>query len=298
MKAIGPRTFELLLATTPGVGGRTITRILARNGLLSRSAAQFLALSPEALQEEYRLPLKVVAQLKLAPKEAISEVLALEARLDGLGVQLVTIADARYPSLVEAMDPDPPGVLFLYGNQRLLDARTFAIMSSRGTTPGELDQMERWTEWAVLRGEIVVSGHDRPEYQRTALVPLRWGAPRILCLDRGLFPVLGDDLRNEAFRAARLWRYEFDPKTDLVVSPFKPDTGFHGHNNQIRDKLVACLARRLDFMHLSEGGNMEKIANLAIKAGRPVRVSPLSKSAQGLLSGGAVPLPDEPDRIE
>lgn len=298
MKSLGPRTFALFLATTPGIGGKTITRILARNGLLSRTPGQFLSLSSEALREEYRLPIKVAERLKAQTNKAIEEAVNLESRLDGLGVSLVTVADAHYPSLVEGMDPDPPGALFLYGNQRLLEARTFTVLSSRGATPAELDQMERWTEFGVLQGEVVVSGHDRPEYQRTALVPLRWGAPRILCLDRGLFPVLGEDLKNEAFRAARLWRYEFDPKTDLVVSPFKPDAGFHGINNQVRDRLVACLARRLDFIHMTDGGNMERIAKLAIKAGRPVRVSGQSSCALELVSAGASPLPEQPDRIE
>ncbi len=84
-----------------------------------------------------------------------------------------------------------------------------------------------------------MTGHDRPEYQRSAVVPLRWGSPRLLCLDRGLFRVLGEDLRSEAFRAARLWRYEFDASTDLVVSPFRPDSEFIGVNNKVRDRLVS-----------------------------------------------------------
>ena len=117
-----------------------------------------------------------------------------------------------------------------------------------------------------------MTGHDRPEYQRSAVVPLRWGAPRILCLDRGLFQVLGDDLKNEAFRAARLWRYEFDPSTDLVISPFRPESGFIGVNNQVRDRLVASLSHRLTFVNVRPDGNMEKLARTAEKAGRQVTV--------------------------
>lgn len=267
------RSFALLLALTPGFGGRSVTRVLARNELLGRSPEEFLRLSPEAWREEYRLTKRAVESLSGDMKGHIARVGEMEKRLGGLGVSLVTAADAHYPAMVEEMDPDPPGVLFLYGNARLLEARTFSVLASRGTMPADLELIERLTEEAVLEGEVLVTGHDRLEYQRSAVVPLRWGSPRILCLDRGLFKVLGDDLRDEAFRTARLWRYEFDPATDLVVSPFRPEADFIGINNKVRDRLVACLSRRLDFVNINPGGNMEALVKMALKAKRKVRVS-------------------------
>lgn len=282
-----PRTFALMLAMTPGIGGRTVTRILTRNNLLGRSAEDFLGLSPEAWREEYRLSQKACTALSFDPEDRLAKTEALEARLDGLGASLVTAADAHYPALVEQMDPEPPGVLFLYGNVRLMDARTFAVLSSRGTLPKDLELIEKLTEEGVLNGEVLVVGHDRPEYQRAAVVPLRWGSPRILCLDRGMFQVLGENLRDEAFRAARLWRYEFDPRTDLVVSPFRPEAAFIGVNNQVRDRLVACLSKRLDFVQIAEGGNMARLARLALKAGRSVRVSDRSIGYRELRDAGA-----------
>lgn len=267
------RSFALLLALTPGFGGRSVTRVLARNELLGRAPEDFLHLSPEAWREEYRLTKRAVESLSGDTRSLIARVGEMERRLGGLGVSLVTAADAHYPAMVEEMDPDPPGVLFLYGNARLLEARTFSVLASRGTLPADLELIERLTEEAVLEGEVLVTGHDRLEYQRSAVVPLRWGSPRILCLDRGLFKVLGDDLRDEAFRAARLWRYEFDPSTDLVVSPFRPEADFIGINNKVRDRLVACLSRRLDFVNVAPGGGMESIMRMALKARRKVRIS-------------------------
>ena len=278
------RTFALHLAMTPGIGGRTVTRVLARNELVGRSSEEFLKLSPEAWQEEYRLTKKSSAALGLAK---LAETKKLEEQLSGLGVSLVTAADAHYPTLVEEFDPDPPGVLFFYGNTKLLEAKTFCVLSSRNSRPADLDLIEKLTEEGVLNSEVLVSGHDRPEYQRSAVVPLRWGSPRILCLDRGLFKVLGDDLKNEAFRAARLWRYQFDPSTDLVVSAFRPNADFIGVNNQVRDRLVASLSRRLDFVIVNAGGNMEKLAKLAMKCGRSVRISDRSVGYRELTTAGA-----------
>lgn len=267
------RTFALHLAMTPGIGGRSVTRILTRNGLLSRSPEDFLSLSQEALREEYRLTAKAAANLA---QRSIKETETIEKRLAGLGVTMVTSADAHYPTRIEQMDPDPPGVLFLYGNTKLLEAATFCVLSSRGSFPADLDKIEKVTEEGVLAGGILVAGHDTPEYQRSAVVPLRWGSPRILCLDRGLFRVLGEDLKDEAFRAARLWRYQFDPATDLAISPFRPDADFVGINNKIRDRLVGCLSTRLVFIRIGEGGNMDRLAKLALKSGRKVAVSDVS----------------------
>ena len=269
---------------TPGIGGKSVTRILTRNNLLGRSAEEFLSLSPEAYREEYKLTARTANSLH---SRSIRETEAIEKRLAGLGVTLVTAADAHYPTRIEQMDADPPGVLFLYGNMKLLESKTFCVLSSRNSFPADLDVIEKLTEEAVLDGGILVAGHDTPEYQRSAVVPLRWGSPRILCLDRGLFKVLGDDLRDEAFRAARLWRYQFDPQTDLVVSPFRPEADFVGINNKIRDKLVGCLAMSLSFVQIAEGGNMEKIAKMALKAGRKVQVSDRSVGYRKFVELGA-----------
>lgn len=281
------RTFALLLAMTPGIGGRSVTRVLARNDLLGRTPEEFLRLCMEAKREEYKLSVRACQGLNVPLADLVAGVKAIEERLDKHGVGLVTLADAHYPRQIEEMDTDPPGALFLYGNTRLMTARTFAVLSSRHTQPAGLDQLEKLTEEGVLAGEVLVTGENTPEYQRAAIVPLRWGSPRILCLDRGLFVSLGEDLNQEPFRAAKLWRYEFDPKTDLVVSAFKPDAGFIGVNNQVRDRLVACLSQRLDFVAIQLAGNMEKLARLALKSGRAVRVSDQSVGYRRLQELGA-----------
>jgi len=271
--SLSRRTFSLLLATTPGIGGKTTTKVLARNELLNRSPEDFLSFSPETMREEYRLTAPAATALTADLDGRIRRTRELEQKLMQLGVIWVTAADAHYPSLIEEMDPNPPEVLYLYGNTRLLDASTFCVLSSRNAREADLDLIEQLTEQGVLNGEVLVTGHDRPEYQRSAVVPLRWGSPRILALDRGFFEVLGPDLKREAFRTARLWRYEFDATTDLVISAFPPAATFTGINNQVRDRLVGCLSRRLDLVHVSPGGNMERIAKMAIRCGRTVRIS-------------------------
>jgi DNA processing protein len=188
---------------------------------------------------------------------------------------------------VELMLDDPPGVLFVYGNLRLLDSRTFGVFASRQAGERALLQTEQLAEEGSLQGEVLVSGHTTPEYQRAAVVPLRWGAPRILVLDMGMRAALGDDLKEEPFRLARLWRYQFDPGTDLVVSTQPPDRSYHRNSNRIRDRLAAGLCARLDFPHLAPGGNMHQIALAALRSGRPVRIGEESPLAEVLAASGA-----------
>ena len=76
-------------------------------------------------------------------------------------------------------------------------------------------------------------------YRRAAIVPLRWGSPRIVVLSGGIRFHLGHDLSHEPFRAARLWRYRWDPATDLAVSRRAPDklAIFATHNPTV-DELI------------------------------------------------------------
>ncbi len=288
---ISRRTLVLALALTPGIGSRTITRVLTRNDLLARDETMFSRLGVEALVEEYRLSRSAAQAWVTSRDERLAESVQLKDRLERLGVRWITAAEASYPRRIENMDEDPPGVLFLYGNVGLLQARTFAVASSRGASEEVLRRIERLTEEGVLAGETLVSGHDTREYQASAVVPLRWGAPRILVLDRGLFHALGENLDEEPFRAARLWRFRFDPTTDLVMSMVRPDQAYHRNSNRIRDRVIAALADRLDLPFASQGGNMERLAKSALRCGRKVRIAEDSPLASELVALGAEHLP-------
>lgn len=281
----------LSLALTPGIGGRSITRVLTRNSLLNRSVAEFCRLGVESLIEEYHLTRTGAERWTRDIPSMVDRAKALKDRLDQMGVAFVTAADQGYPHTVERLDAHAPGVLYLYGNRRLLDSKTFAVLGSRNAPDAALAAIESLAEEGVLNGEVLVGGHNTPEYQRASVVPLRYGAPRILGLDRELFDALGDDLSEEPFRAARLWRYQFDPLTDLAVTTIHPDQKPHAGANRQRDWLIAGLAQRLDLTWVARGGNMERIGRAAARAGRPVRVLDLFPGALDWGRYGATVIP-------
>jgi DNA processing protein len=266
-------------------------RVLTRNDLLHRSPEDFLNLNEEILREEYRLTSKAAQTWSANRKSFLRKAQELEARLDHHHIQFITAADAHYPKRIEEMFSNPPAVLYTYGNAPLLERNLFAIMSSRNSSLAALSTIESLTQEAVRKGEILVSGHSTPEYQRAAVVPLRWGAPRVLVLDRGLFKAMGEELSQEPFGAARLWRYEFDPNLDLAISCVNPDRDYYPTSNVTRDELIGALADRIDFIEIKPSGNMQRIAQMALKTEKPIRISTLTPHFEELCSTGAQLIP-------
>lgn len=154
-------------------------------------------------------------------------------------------SDTRKRDQPFQLEPGFHAGFWLYGNTRLLEAKMayVSIAVGRGTyTANQLDEIEREAESFVLSSQILVTGVHNAGHQRAAVVPLRWGSPRILILSGGVKWHLGPQLKQEPFRAARLWRYEFDPLTDLVISRRAPDKlPTFAHNNPCVDRTIVRL---------------------------------------------------------
>ncbi len=280
------RTLALSLALTTGIGAKTITRIFTRNDLIKRTPDEFFELSEDVLKEEYRFNSKIASHWIKSRKTLFEQAVVYQEKFDQMGVHMITAVDAHYPRSIEQMNPNPPGVLFLHGNIKLLETKLFAIMSSRKSSPAAFRQIEKLSEEGVHHGEVLVCGHSTPEYQQAAVVPLRWGAPRIIVLDRGLYSALGEDLSQELFSTARLWRYEFDPNVDLVISAVNPMSSYYASCNKTRDFLVGSLANRIDFVLINPNGNMEQIAIHAYQSGKKIRVSGLNHPHESYQQNG------------
>ncbi|MBS1702867.1 MAG: hypothetical protein JST12_14480 [Armatimonadetes bacterium] len=159
--------------------------------------------------------------------------------------------DQKEPATLKPVTPfcspryDEELRLWLYGNENLLNGPLSPVLSAFQIPPfteHQLDQIEEEAHVLVLSGRILVTGINHPGFQRSAIVPLRWGAPRVLCLSGGFYRHLGPDLNQEPYPAARRWRYEFDPTSDLVVSRREPNKRptYALHNPTI-DKLILDL---------------------------------------------------------
>lgn len=140
------------------------------------------------------------------------------------------------------------GEVWLFGNARILQAQLAFVTGACGPnhhTLKELDAIEAEAEQCVLNSKVLVCGVHNSAHQRAAVVPLRWGSPRILVLSGGFRHHLGENLDQEPFRAARLWRYKWDPQTDLAISRRAPEKlpTFATHNPTI-DRMISLIVGR------------------------------------------------------
>ncbi len=146
------------------------------------------------------------------------------------------------PSQVKDPEFCPEIGLWLYGNVALLMSDRSYVAASLGKAscqPSELEQLETEAENLVLGGKVIICGIHNDAHQRVAIVPLRWGSPRIVVFSGGFKYHLGENLDQEPFRAARLWRYQFDPITDLAISRRAPDKKpTFGLTNPTVDRLI------------------------------------------------------------
>ena len=287
---------NLMLLETPGIGAKTLAAVLRRNAVARRTPDQFLGLSAESLAEEYGIRRAVAARLAVEIRRRREES-ELQARwLARNGISLVTLLDATYPVRLAERLEEPPPVLFLYGKSEMLRARLFAVANSNGAPEAALAAADSATECAVESGWTLITGHNRPAYQRPALAARRNGAPVIYVLDRGLLHGFGGDLTRALFPAARIWGPSFDPLCDLAISPFPLRAQGMAASNRRRDSVIFALADRIFAVHLKPGGQMERECLAALSRNQRVLVSraTTTDSIQPLPGAETADLPDPP----
>ena len=234
------RQWLLFLSLLPDVGRQTMRHLLERQQVWRLTPAEFLHLPVESLQHEFRLPPRALRALRENLPALLQEAEQLDAHLTRCSVRWLSFQDAAYPRQLERM-PDPPALLFLYGNHELLNQPNFALLASHTVSQQGLAELEQVAQLFFSNGWVPITSTTQPAYQRLLLCALRASRPYMLVLDRGLLRVFGDDLRREPLRQARIWQAEFDPTNALAISPFRPRDGWVASNSRYRDALIAHL---------------------------------------------------------
>ena len=138
--------------------------------------------------------------------------------------------------------------LWLYGNAALLSGPLGCAPSSLGPRAPDrrlLEAIDEEAERVVFGVGALVCGCHNDLHRRASLVPLRWGAPRVMVFSGGFRFHLGPDLGREPFALASLFRYVWDSRTDLAVSLRSPDKKptYAAHNPTV-DRLILRLVER------------------------------------------------------
>jgi DNA processing protein len=264
----------LALSAAPGVGPRSIARLIAHFG----DPAAVLQAPTQALQGQGLKP-DSIAALRAPNRAEIARALAWAEQPKAL---ILARSDPRYPPLLAEI-PDPPAVLYVRGDPLVLAEPQIAIVGSRNPTPqgkqvtGEL--ASRLAAWGLVVTSGLAEGVDGAAHQGA----LQTGRT-IAVLGTGPDQVYPARHRDLARRIA---------DCGALVSEYPPGEGPRAHNFPRRNRLISGLSLGTLVTEAALQSGSLITARHALEQGREVLAvpgsvrNPLARGCHALIREGA-----------
>lgn len=258
----------LTLDALPGVGTRTLRELVEHFGS-ARAALASGALGRAASAPDPRL-------------EAGRAV----ARAEALGMHILLYTDPEYPPRLRHL-ADPPPLLFLRGDRRLLRVPGLAVVGSRKATARGRSVARRLGAAVAGAGVPVVSGLALGVDGEAHRGALDVAGPTVAVLGRGAdaaYPRSHHRLFREILRSG------------LVVSEFTPGTPALPHHFPRRNRILAALCRAVVVVEAGPRSGALITVEHALDLGLDVFAVPgpidlpACLGSNGLLADGARPL--------
>lgn len=255
LKLGSEREAWLLLSQAPGIGSRYFQRLLNHF-----DRAENALQAPRDQLCDLGIPQRAIEQLKQMRPEAI------EPTLDWLrhpGHQMITLADADYPTLLREID-DPPPVLYLIGDIELLHQPQIGVVGSRNPTPTGLSNAREFARALAAAGLCITSGlaigidgaaHEGALSSGNTVAVLGTGPDRI-------YPA---SHHNLAHRIA---------EQGLLVSEFPPGIPARAENFPRRNRIISGLTLGTLVVEAAPQSGSLITARLAAEQGREVFAIP------------------------
>jgi DNA processing protein len=274
------------LSLVPGLGGQTYRALLSAFGLprsiRSASRAQLLRVVSDAIAT------------KIPGNGRASLVAAALGWAEQPGQSIVTLADPDYPQQLLQI-PDPPVLLYVTGDTRLLGVPSLAIVGSRNATQQGVTNAERFARALSEAGLAIVSGLALGIDAAAHRGGLAGSASTIAVLGCGADVVY--PLGNEAL-FARI------AENGAIISEFPLGTPPGRENFPRRNRLISGLSRGCLVIEAALASGSLITARLATEQGREVFAipgsihSPLSKGCHALIKQGAKLVESAQDVLE
>ena len=263
------------LSLVPGLGGSRFRSLLSAFGLpahvLGATRSQLCRVVPETLAasilERNRGP-EIEKAVRWAGKA---------------GHAVLTLADTAYPKQLLEI-PDPPALLYVAGDAKLLSSPALAIVGSRNATPQGLRNAHAFARALSDAGLAIVSGLAIGVDSEAHRGGLEGPGSTIAVLGTGIDVIyprrnapLADDILSRG----------------ALVSEFPLGTEPHAGNFPRRNRLISGLARGCLVVEAAVDSGSLISARLAADQGREVFAipgsihSPLSKGCHALIKQGA-----------
>jgi DNA processing protein len=281
------RVAYLALTQVPGMGaGRLQTLLTACKTAIGAHSAPiaFLRSLPG-----FSGPIS--SALKATPLDTGQKTLEAAAKL---GAQVLIASDPDYPALLRNI-PEPPPVLFVLGEQRLLLRPAVAIVGSRDHSNYGAGVCRLLAATASEAGVVVVSGMARGLDAVAHTAALDAGGTTIGVLGNGLGVI---------YPSANRTLYDRVGQGGLLLSEFPPGERPHAGSFPRRNRLISGLARVTVVVEAAIGSGALITAGTALDQGREVMAvpgnitSPVSAGTNRLIQDGAAPVLEPGDLLQ
>ncbi len=274
------------LSLVPGLGDRNFRSLLSAFGL----PARVLGATPAQLG---RVVSEALA-LRIVERDRGAEV---EKALDWAarpGCMVITLGDAEYPKQLLEI-PDPPALLYVVGNAKLLGAPALAVVGSRNATPQGLENALAFARAFSNSGLTIVSGLAIGIDAAAHRGGLQGRGSTVAVLGTGIDIVYPK--RNEALA-------EEISARGALVSEFTLGTPPNPGHFPRRNRLISGLSRGCLVIEAALSSGSLITAKLAAEQGREVFAvpgsihSPHSKGCHALIKQGAKLVESAQDVLE
>lgn len=267
----------LALTLVPGIGSQRMRLLLGAFG-----NAQAVLEAPHAqLAALHGIGKAAATAIRAASPQHGEKVLA---QLDQLGARALLPADPDYPAQLVDI-PDPPTVLYAWGDVSLLARPAVAMVGSRDHTPYGAEAV-RLLASAVARRAVVVSGMARGIDALAHAAALDVGGGSIGVLGNG-FGVI--------YPAANGALYERMVKEGCLVTEHPPGERPHAGSFSRRNRLISGLARAVVVIEAAAQSGAIVTADSGLEQDRVILAvpgpitSPTSVGCNKLIQQGAKP---------
>lgn len=286
MSSSGDLASWIDLSLVPGLGPRAYRALLTAFGL------------PEKIRLASRTQLSRVVPETIAGTILEDDRTARIARalewVDQSGRSVITLADPSYPRQLLQI-PDPPVLLYVIGQVRLLGADSLAIVGSRNATPQGVTNAERFARAMSEAGLVIVSGLALGIDAAAHRGGLAGSSSTIAVLGCGADVVYPPDNKLLFARIA---------ETGAIISEYPLGTPPARENFPRRNRVIAGLSRGCLVVEAAFASGSLITARFALEQGREVFAipgsihSPLSKGCHALIKQGAKLVESAQDVLE
>lgn len=249
----------LQLMLTPGIGERTIARLLTELAERETSLADFPTLDDDTIRDWFGLEAEAVARIR----ENADAAARLVEQLADTRIAMLLSGTERYPALLATrLGPSAPPVLFARGNLDVLALPPIGFCGARNCSERGMMLAVYYAGFLARHGLNVVSGY-APGIDSAA----HTGA----IADGGVTTIVAaSGILQFGMRAGEGGM--FDEANTLILSQFPPDQTWQAHSAMTRNRTICGLVKAMILIESGSGGGTYATGSESLALGVPLYV--------------------------